>query len=140
MLGTYYGSWDYWELRHKVTFDGANKLIYVNTGEAEIDVEVDLYSDWKEWAILRDNLKFDAAMRVVGGDPTPTGALGATFFLINGWQILVDHAVNFTGNLYSDDYDTPYTVEEGVELATTTVSNLIDKVAPDETNNASIFI
>lgn len=140
MYAYYYGNWDYWELRHKVTFDGPNKLIYVNEGEDEIDVQIDIYSDWKEWTLLRDNLKYLSALRVVGGDPTPTGALGATYFLRNGWQIQVDHAVNFTGNLYSDDYDSPVSVEAGTELATLTVSNLIDKIAPDETNNASIFI
>ena len=140
MYSLYYGNWDYWELRHKVTFDGPNRIIYVNEGEDEIDVEVDIYSDWKEWALHRDNLKYVAALRVVGGDPTPTGFLGATFFTINNWRIQIDHAVNFTGNIYSDDYDTPFSVEEGTELATATVSNLIDKVAPDETNNASIFI
>jgi hypothetical protein len=141
MLPTYYGSWDYWELYHKVTFDGPNKLIYINEGETEIDVEIELYSDWKEWSLVRDNLKYEAAMRVVGGDPTPTGFLGATFFLINGWRILLDNqSVNFTGNLYSDDYDSPYTVAQGTSLSTNTVSNLIDKIPPDETNNASIFI
>lgn len=137
-----YAMWgrDYWELRHKVTFDGENRLIYINEGETEIDVEQDLYSDWKEWASIRDNLKWVAAMRTVGGDATPTGALGATFFLINGWQIIIQFGVNFTGNLYSDDFPTPFVTESGVQLATQTVSNLIDKVAPDESNNASIFV
>lgn len=139
MIYGMYGE-DYWELRHKVTFDGPNKLIYINDGELAIDVEQDLYSDWKEWALLRDYLKYDAAFRVVGGDPTPTGFLGATFFTINGWQILVDHGITFTGNIYSDDFESPFTVPEGTQLATTVVSNIIDKIAPDETNNASIFI
>lgn len=131
---------DYWELRHKVTFDGENRLIYVNEGETQIDVEQDLYSDWKEWAYIRDNLKWISAMRTVGGDATPTGFLGATFFLINGWRIVIQFGVNFTGNLYSDDYDSPFITETGVQLATQTVSNLIDKVAQDEISNARIFV
>jgi hypothetical protein len=131
---------DYWELRHKVTFDGPNKLIIVNEGEFEIDVEVDLYSDWKEWALTRDYTKYDSAMRVVGGDPTPTGFLGASFFMINGWQILVENSVNFTGNLYSDDFPSPITTPSGIELSTLTVSNLIDKISPPDSDNARIFV
>jgi len=140
MLINYYGHWDYWELRHKVTFDGPNRLIIVNEGETEIDIQIEIYSDWKEWARFSDNLKYESALRVVGGDPTPTGALGATYFLINGWQIQIDHGVNFTGNVYSDDFPDVVVTLEGTELATFTVSNLIDKIDPDETNNASIFI
>lgn len=126
---------DLWELYHKVTFDGANKLIIVNDGELEIDVKVDLYSDWKEWAAQRDHLKFLPAMRAVGGDPTVAGAfLGSTFFTINGWQILISDNTNFTGNLFSDDFSSPYTTAEGVSLSTAQFSNLVDsiKLDPDD--------
>lgn len=44
MLTTFFGFWDYWELRHKVTFDGVNKLIEVNPGVTSLDVQRDLYS------------------------------------------------------------------------------------------------
>jgi len=131
---------DYWELRHKVTFDGENKLIVVNEGETEIDIETDIYSDWKEWTFTQANLKWDAALRTVGGDATPTGGLGATFFTINGWRILIDHGVNFIGNIYSDDFNSPILTVGGTELATLTVSNLIDKVLPDASDNAKVFV
>jgi len=126
---------DLWPLYHKVTFDGVNKLAIINEGEADIDVGVNLYSDWKEWLRLRDHMEFDAAFRTVGGDPTIAGqTLGETFFTINGWQVLISEDTNFDGNLFSDDYDSPYTVAEGVSLAQTTRSNLIDQIAPDTDN------
>ena len=53
----------------KVTFDGPNKLIIVNPGIVELDVQVDIYSDWKEWAATGDNLKYPPALRTIGGDP-----------------------------------------------------------------------
>ena len=52
---------DYWELYHKVTFDGENKLIIINPGETDINVKRDIYSSWKEWILLRDYLKWIAA-------------------------------------------------------------------------------
>lgn len=124
-------SQDLWELRHKVTFDGINKVIIVNDGVTDINVQIDLYSDWKEWALERDHLKFLPAMRSVGGDPTVQGNfLGSTFFTINDWKILISDNTNFVGNLFSDDFPTPFSVETGIKLATSQVSNLIDKIAP----------
>jgi hypothetical protein len=63
-------SQDLWSLYHKVTFDGLNRLIIINDDELEIGVKIDLYSDWKEWALQRDHLKWLPAMRAVGGDAT----------------------------------------------------------------------
>ncbi len=133
---------DYWELRHKATFDGEAKLIIVNPGETEIDVEVDIYSAWKEWALLRDYLKWVPALRTTGGDPLPGGDfLGASFFLINNWKILINESVNVTGNIFTDDAGGVFIVGEGLQLATSTVSNLIDKPTLDTgINNASIFV
>lgn len=120
---------DIWTLYHKVTFDGINKLIIVNDGQTSINIEQDIYSDWKEWAVIRENLKFDAALRTVGGDPTiGSDRLGASFFTINGWQILISDNVTFFGNIFSDDFSTPFTTAEGVKLAQSQISNLIDKV------------
>jgi hypothetical protein len=130
--------WEDWGQYHKVTFDGENSLVFINTGEADINVERDLYSAWKEWSCLRDNLKFNAAMRTVGGDPTVApDALGATFFMINGWKIFVDDDVSFDGNLFGDedgfpsDYPgaNPFNVGPNASLVTTQRSNLIDKIS-----------
>ena len=119
-----------------VTFDGPNSLIIVDPGITELDVQIDLYSDWKEWSLLSDNLKFQPAFRSVGGDPiSDTRNLGATFFLINGWRIRpdeVDHRLTITGNLFTDPAGfSPVVPTLGdfnviVEYST---SNLIDTVA-----------
>jgi len=122
---------DYWLLFLKVSFDGVTKLITVNSNESVIDVQEDLYSAWKRWIQTRDNLKYINAMRSVGGDPTVGGEfLGATFFVTNGWRIVLTNATTIEGNIFSDDFDTPYLTEEGVVIAFSKVSNLIDKVAP----------
>ena len=131
---------DLWQLYHKVTFDGYNKLIIINADENEIDVAVDIYSAWKEWAKSRDYLKWDAAMRSVGGDPLPGGdALGRTFFTINDWKIYIDHGVNFIGNLFADDGSSPFVLADGTQLVTISRSTLVEKPNLDE-NNASIFV
>jgi len=120
---------DLWTLYHKVTFDGPNKLIIVNAGELNINIKQDIYSAWKEWAKQRDYLKFLAACRSVGGDPTVEGAfLGSTFFTINGWQIEISEGTTFVGNIFSDDFNSPFTTEPNVDLATSQVSNLIDAI------------
>lgn len=122
---------DYWTLYHKVTFDGPNRCIIVNDGESLINIQDDVYSAWKEWSRLRQNLKFVPALRTVGGDPTVAGNfLGATFFTINNWQILISDSTEFVGNIFSDDLATPFKTEADVKLAQAQVSNLIDKIAP----------
>ena len=122
----------------KVTFDGVNKLIIVNPGITELDVKIDIYSDWKEWALLTDNLKFEAALRAVGGDPiSDTRNLGATFFLINGWRIRpdeTDHRLIISGNIFTDPAGfSPVVATVGdfnavVEYST---SNLVDAVVSE---------
>jgi hypothetical protein len=130
---------DYWELYHKVTFDGENKLIIINPGETDINVKRDIYSSWKEWIQLRDYLKWIAACRTVGGDPTTAGQfLGATFFTINGWRIQLSEGTIIDGNLFSDDFDTPYITLPGVVIAFSKVSNLIDQIAPTEATLTSL--
>lgn len=100
----YYGNWDYWELRHKVTFDGVNKLILINDGVTVLDVQTDIYSDWKEWVLLENNLKYLPPMNTVGGEPTIAGQrLDVTYFLINGWKIKPypgSYDLSIIGNLF----------------------------------------
>ncbi len=90
----------------KWTFDGPNKLFIVKSGVTQLDVQVDLYSSWKQEVKLSDNLKWAPAMRTIGGDPT-TLALNAgdTYFMINGWRIRpqeANHTLNVDGNLFTD--------------------------------------
>lgn len=104
-------SWDLWELYHKVTFDGANRIILVNDGVTELDIKKDVYSDWKEWAAaIPDNAVWLPAIRTVGGDPTVSGQrAGDIYFLINGWKLHIDLTkVRVTGILFSDNFDSAY--------------------------------
>lgn len=98
-----------------VTFDGINLLIILDDTDLIVDVEQDLYSAWKNWQLLSDNLKYPPAFRSVGGDPlTPGIDLGATFFLNNedGWRIKPDESDQtylVTGNLAPENSLLPLT-------------------------------
>lgn len=119
MLIFNYGNWQFWGEynpplylgEQKVTFDGINKLILVNEGVTELNFQEDVYSAWKEW--LRDpnqqNAKYIDAISAVGGDPLPGArALGATFFLENGWRMRTwngDHELTLSGNAFTREGD-----------------------------------
>lgn len=110
-----YGEWTYWENydppnyvgNQKVTFDGPNKLILVNEGVLLLDVQNDVYSNWKEWSLQRDNSKYLTALTPVGGDPiTNEVSVGDSYFLENGWRIQPYSAYNgylleVVGNIYT---------------------------------------
>ena len=142
LLGLWPNSWEEWLQYQKVTFDGINKIIYVNYGVTELNFQIDVYSAWKEWIELSsyNNSKYEQALRTVGGDPineTDGRYLGATFFLVNGWKMQTwegNHTLNITGNVYVDDPDTygnfiflPISGNYRTEIVFT-VSNLIDSV------------
>ena len=117
----------------KVTFDGERQLIIVNPGVTDINVETDVYSEWKRWFRTDDNSKFPIAMRNVGGDELPEDQLGLTFFLLNDWKIRPyegDHRLKIRGNLYKQDKSDPIadTVGNFKVTASMTVSNLINRV------------
>ena len=110
---TYYNYWDYWNLYHKVTFDGDTRTILINYGEESIDVGIDIYSDWKEWARIYDYSKYPIAISAIGGEPIGSGEfVGATYFLENGWRLKPwegSHNLNIVGNLYTrEDGESPY--------------------------------
>jgi hypothetical protein len=128
-----YGYWEFWAPydpangyygNQKCIFDGQNKLIYISPDVDSISVKQDLYSNWKEWVQVRDNSKFVPAIRVTGGDPVGSGKYaGDIYFLINGWQIVIDHLVSVEGTLYHDDPISPYIIQSGGGVIAT-VSNL----------------
>lgn len=127
----FYYFWDYWNLGHKVTFDGSLRTITVNPGVTEISVKTDIYSDWKEWAQVDNNSQFLPALRVTGGDPIGVGEFtGDVYFLINNWRIVVDHSCVIDGVIYSDDYPSPFVQIAGTQLVTNKVSQLVQTVAP----------
>jgi len=92
-----------------VTFDGDNLLIVLESGVSEIDAQVDLYSDWKEWFKTGTNSRYPVAFDTTGGDPVgPTQNVGRYFFLRNdnGWRIRPpeeDITINIIGGLYGRD-------------------------------------
>ena len=124
----------------KVTFDGELRTITVDVGEDEINIGIDVYSEWKNWLFLSDNAKWIAAMTSTGGDPLPGGEfLGSTFFMINGWKLLTDHSVIFEGNLFADDGSDPIIAISPAVIATSKVSTLVERVSVPAPN-ASIFV
>lgn len=123
-----YGFWDLWALYHKVTFDGVNRIIYVNSEVTELDIKIDVYSNWKEWIkALPENASWLPAIRGVGGDPTVVGEFaGDIYFLINGWKLFVDLTkVRITGALFSDDYASAYYTYAGVVQYPAQVSSIV---------------
>lgn len=120
----------------KVTFNGTDKLIIVDTGQTDIDVRIDLYSDWKEWVLLSDNSKYLPAFSVLGGDTISTGVyLGSTFFLENGWRIRPyegTHQLNIQGNIYTrESGEKPVIPTVGTYNVLTNMvrSNLVDTIS-----------
>lgn len=146
MLALNYAEWTFWEAydpangtfgNQKVTFDGPNRLILVNDGVTELDVRIDLYSNWKEWIKqpTQTNSQFPEAFSAIGGDPLPGGrVLGTTFFLENGWRIRSwegDHILTITGNLFTREGDDPVVPTIGqnkvtVNLNTSTLVEAIE--------------
>ncbi len=125
---------DYWDLYHDVTFDGPNRIIYINEGVTEITVKSSIYSAWKEWASLRDYTKYVPAIRSVGGDSiSETAVLGDTYFLINGWRIqpwVGNYRLNVYGNLYTEEGDSPFipAARDANILINATVSDLVQSI------------
>jgi hypothetical protein len=92
----------------KITYDTTStpKLIRINTGITEIDVQVDIYSDGKEdWLARLDLAKYEFPLSTVGGESlTTTQAISPKFFLASGWAIKpheADHELLIAGDLYS---------------------------------------
>lgn len=88
----------------KVTFDWINKLIIVNESITELDAEIDLYSDWKEWIVLWDNSKYLPAFSALWWEPIWGGRFnGRTFFIINWWKVRPyewHHELNIVWNIF----------------------------------------
>jgi hypothetical protein len=115
----------------KVTFDGTNKLITINSGESLISIKTDIYSAWKTWVATADNSKYEIALRTIGGDPLGNNRYaGDIYFLRNGWKILTDHPVIIEGVLYHDDGIPTFIVEAGGTV-TSTVSSIVQTVTTD---------
>jgi len=99
----------------KVSFNGLEKTITVKPMIDNVNIQKDLYSGWKVWSILDNNLCFLQAFRTFGGDETVEGQITTQyFFLMNGWRVVVDgQHVNFSSNLYTDEGETPFVIYNG---------------------------
>lgn len=115
-----------------IIFDGPNKLMVVASGIVELDAEVDIYSDWKEWLLEGDNSKYLQALRTVGGDPT-VGAqsISPYYFLLNGWRIRPyegDHMLAVEGNLFVDGGGNPFVSTVGAYNVLVNLSTSVNAV------------
>lgn len=140
MLTTIFNNWDLWTLYHKVTFDGENRIIRVNDGVTELDIQKDVYSDWKEWvASTSDNAVWLPAVRTTGGDPTVEGQKsGDIYFLINNWKLYVDLTkVKITGVLFSDNFDSAYYDFNGTIQFPVQVASLVSGISGTSGSGAS---
>lgn len=99
-----WGYWgNLWEIDDPISIDGPNKQIFIHPQVTTIST-VEIYSAWVRWAGLYDQLKFAPAFRTSGGEEIPGGQYTGVFiFLINGWQIVVDHNITIEGILYQED-------------------------------------
>jgi hypothetical protein len=100
------------------TFDGATLTIQLpSTGT--FDVETDLYSAWKQWAILADNAKYPPAFDTTGGDDIGGGQQIAPYFFCrndSGWRVKAPTAngeVIIQGNLFPRDGESTLFIESG---------------------------
>ncbi len=133
---------DDWDVWGSYTFDGPSKLIILNSGVTEVDVD-DLYSRWVDWVAVQEHSRFLPAIRYVGGDAiSATKNLGITFFLMNDWRIRpqeASHTLRVNGNLYTDPSGfSPFvpTVGSHNDMIEMTVSSLVDSsVARLDTDN-----
>jgi len=108
------------------SFDGVNRIITLASGVSLpasgvllTDAESEIYSEWKRFSAINDNLKFAPAFRTIGGDPLGGGIdVGAYFFLQNqtrttaagGWRIKPpehDGFFEIEGNIFGEDADEP---------------------------------
>jgi len=131
MAALIWGAWSSdWELRSRVEFNGESKTITVHPGVTSLDIRADVYSAWVDWLVLRDNTKYQPAIRYAGYDPIGGGQFtGDTYFLTSGWKLLVNVSqVRITGVLFSDDYDTAYYTPALEAQYPATVSSLVNTV------------
>ncbi len=90
------------------TFDGPSLTIQLPSVEP-YDAQRDLYSAWKQWAGLSDNLKYLPAFDTTGGDVISEGQTIAPYFFCRndlGWRIKMpddDGEIVLAGNIFPRD-------------------------------------
>lgn len=101
-------------------FDGENLLIILSAptnGSLLVDVQADLYSDWKEWFKTGSNSKYPLAFTTAGGEAVTPSTFAAGYYFIQnqlGWRIRASEAnqsISFiNGNLVPADLNKPFIV------------------------------
>ena len=103
------------------TFDFTNLIIDLpapSGGFLTVDVQEDMYADWKVALKAADNIA-PPAFDTIGGDPIPGGTFTGAYFLRNdlGWRIRAtdaDQEIVLVGNLYPrDETITKYILRTG---------------------------
>lgn len=91
------------------TFDGANKLIILDSDFVDVPT---LYSDWKRWLKESDNIKYLRAFVTVGGEPIGAGkSITPYYFLDNGWRVRpmeAEHLLTVDGLLLTVENVSPF--------------------------------
>ena len=87
------------------TFDGTNKLIYVDVGTTTMPAST-LYTEWLAWSLLPDNTIYPIAVSKLAGENLGYGQFQSDYYkIMNGWKI-VPYNGNYTlvvsGNLFGD--------------------------------------
>jgi hypothetical protein len=111
----------------------------VNEGVTELDIQKDVYSDWKEWtSSIPDNAAWLPAIRSTGGDPTVDGQkAGDIYFLINNWKLYIDLTkVKVTGVLFSDNFDSAYYDNNGTIQFPAQVASLVSGINSGSSNGS----
>ena len=87
------------------TFDGTNKLIYVDAGTTTMPAST-IYTEWLAWSLLPDNTIYPIAVSKLAGENLGYGQFQSDYYkIMNGWKI-VPYNGNYTlvvsGNLFGD--------------------------------------
>jgi hypothetical protein len=87
-----------------VTFNGTTKRIICDSGTTSISV-IGVYTEWVDWALTSNNLRYNAAFSELGGNTIDSGAgtkVPVYGFLVNSWRISpdeTDHTLAVTGGI-----------------------------------------
>ncbi len=93
-------------------FDGDNLIIKLPSLDV-YDGKSEIYSEWKRWSLLDDNLGYPQAFDTTGGDPLGPGQSIAPYFFVRndlGWRIEMPSAdgdVTIVGNVIRRDTGLP---------------------------------
>ena len=111
-----------------ITFDTDNKRVIVSESIERIDLSV-IYSRSVDWIATDDMARFYPPMKYSGYDLIPSGFTGATFFMYNGWKLVVNlNTTAIEGVLFSEDYQTGYWNSAGLPINPIVIAATVNTV------------